>query len=323
MTWLPFACLAIGAIVGWRGLSTIILAKIDIITNIALIALMLTIGTNIGVSDTIMRNLPFIGLNCVVIAFLAIGFSIIFTFIAEKTVLPLDKARLKVPTSNNIDAEKKGSSNEERSSDSNGSSPLVWIMPVSIILGAIFGFFLMPKAYVYLLDYSLTVALVVLYISVGISLGTSRDVFKYIKQLGLRVLFLPFAILTGSLSGGFLAGCILNVPLYVPVMSAAGMSYYSITGAFMSQAYGVEIGTYGFIVNVMREFFTVSSLPLLIKISKGSPIAGGASGNMDTMLAPVTKFVGAELGLVTLFTGTVLTFLVPFLLPVLRVLFLP
>ena len=56
-------------------------------------------------------------------------------------------------------------------------------------------------------------------------------------------------------------------------------------------------------------------MPLLVKISKGSPIAGGAAGNMDTMLVPITKVVGADLGLVTLITGTILTFIVPFLLP--------
>ena len=95
------------------------------------------------------------------------------------------------------------------------------------------------------------------------------------------------------------------------------MSFYSITGAYMTQAYGIEIGTYGFIVNVLRETFTVLLLPLLIKISPGSAIAAGAAGDMDTMLAPVTKFVGPRLGFVTLVTGTILTLIVPFLLPVL------
>ena len=38
---------------------------------------------------------------------------------------------------------------------------------------------------------------------------------------------------------------------------------------------------------------------------------------MDTMLVPVTKFVGAELGLVALITCVILTFAVPFILPVL------
>lgn len=101
------------------------------------------------------------------------------------------------------------------------------------------------------------------------------------------------------------------------MVSAGGMSFYSITGAFMTSTYGLKIGTYGFLVNVMREFFTILFMPILTKISLGSPIAGGASGNMDTMLAPITKFVGIRLGLVTLITGTILTFIVPFLLPVL------
>ena len=85
----------------------------------------------------------------------------------------------------------------------------------------------------------------------------------------------------------------------------------------MTQTYGLTFGTYGFIVNVLREFFTVLIMPLLIKISRGSPIAGGAAGDMDTMLAPITKFVGSGLSLVTLLTGMILTFIVPILLPVL------
>ena len=89
----------------------------------------------------------------------------------------------------------------------------------------------------------------------------------------------------------------------------------------MTQVYGIEVGAYGFLVNVMREFLTVLLVPILIKVSLGSPIASGAAGNMDTMLVPVTKFTGQELGIVTLITGTILTFLVPFLLPLLTSLY--
>lgn len=84
----------------------------------------------------------------------------------------------------------------------------------------------------------------------------------------------------------------------------------------MTQTYGLAPGAYGFIVNLLREFITVLIMPLLIRISPGSPIAGGAAGDMDTMLAPVTKFVGINLSIVTLLTGTVLTFIVPILLPI-------
>lgn len=313
MTILPFACLGIGFIVGLQKMTDKILKGIDVIVNITLIILMLTIGMNIGVNNSIMLKLNRIGMNCIVIALLTITFSVIFTWIVEKTILPLDKIKENLRDENmNLDKEVNTSEEEKKE-----LSPLVFIMPISIILGVILGCFVMPQNKVYLLGDILTVTLVFLYIGVGIGLGNNRKVFRYIRVLGAKIIFISLAIFLGSIIGGFIAGSILNLPLEISVMSSSGMSYYSLTGAYMTKVYGIETGTYGFVVNVMREFFTVLLLPLLIKISKGSPMAGGAAGNMDTMLMPITKFVGVELGLVTLITGTILTFAVPFILPIL------
>lgn len=91
----------------------------------------------------------------------------------------------------------------------------------------------------------------------GISQGANKEVYRFICLLGLKILFLPAAILVGSILGGYIAGVLLGVPCHISVISAGGMSYYSITGAFMTEAYGLEVGAYGFLVNVMREFFTV------------------------------------------------------------------
>lgn len=311
MVWMPYICLGIGLIVGLNKLSDRLLRQIDIIITIMLIVLMLTIGMNIGVNNSVISNLNLIGFNCVVISLFVVAFSVICTIIVEKTVLPLDEVSKKISLENiNVNEEIDLSEEENKK-----SSPLLWIMPISIIVGVIIGYFVIPDNKVYVLDYLLTLSLIVLYIGAGITIGANRKVFKYIKILGFKVVFLSLAILVGSISGGMISGLILKLPLNISVMSASGMSYYSLTGAYMTQMYGIKTGTYGFIVNVMREFFTVLFLPLLVKISKGSPIAGGAAGNMDTMLVPITKVVGAELGLVTLITGTILTFIVPFLLP--------
>lgn len=311
MTWMPFLCLAAGLFIGLRELSTKVLKEIDTIINIALVALMLTIGLKIGSNEAVMSRLPSIGINCVVISLSAILFSILFTVLTEKTLLPLEKVQEKL-SSEQISLNQEVDLEAEEKKE---TSPLIWIMPVSILAGVIIGRWLLPEAFVPALGYLLTGALVILYISVGISLGSNRKVFRYLRILGFKVLYLSLAIFAGSFIGGLLSGLLLGLPLHISVISASGMSYYSLTGAYMTQVFGIEAGTYGFIVNVMREFFTILLLPLLVRISKGSPIAGGAAGNMDTMLAPVTKFVGVELGLVTLITGTVLTFSVPFILP--------
>lgn len=313
MTWMPFLCLAAGLVIGLRNLSATMLKGIDIIINIALILLMVTIGLQIGSNGAVMSKLPFIGLHCVVIALSAILFSVVLTVITEKTLLPLDALRDKL-FSEQISLNQEVDLEAEEKKE---TSPLIWIMPASILAGTAAGHWLLPAPLIPVLGFLLTGSLVILYISVGISLGSNRKVFRYLKVLGFRIFYLSLAIFAGSFLGGLLAGLLLHIPLQISVISASGMSYYSLTGAYMTQVFGIQAGTYGFIVNVMREFFTVLLLPLLVRISKGSPIASGAAGNMDTMLAPVTKFVGVELGLVTLITGTILTFAVPFLLPLL------
>lgn len=314
MTIIPFVSLFIGGFIGFKKATSAFLKRADIVTSIVLILLMLIIGTNIGANDSVMSSLDKIGINCAVIALCAIFFSVLAVWLVEKTVLPLNEIQKQL-SSEGVHLETKTDINGRKEKK---TSPLVFIMPISIIFGILFGFYFLPKAYIYLLDAALTGTLILLYIGVGISIGSNKDVYRYIKLVGPRVIYISIAIFAGSLSGGLVSGALMNIPFEASVLSAGGMSYYSITGAYMTQAYGIEIGTYGFVVNVMREFFTVLMLPLLVKISKGSPIAGGAAGNMDTMLMPVTKFVGPELGLITLITGTVLTFAVPFILPFLR-----
>lgn len=315
MTVIPFVCLGIGIILGMKYKNPSFLNCTEKISSIALVLLMFVIGFGVGSNNDILKQFPIIGLNCVIIALLVIGCSVLCTYLCEKTILPLEKVHSEM--SDNIMQENVNVDCLDEPKQDTKVSNLVWIMPSSIILGVAFGFLFKAILSEESLDKLLTLALIVLYICVGISQGATEGILIYLKKLGLRILVLPLAILVGSLIGGVLATVLLDIPPEASILSAGGMSFYSITGAYMTQSYGISIGTYGFIVNVLRETFTVLLLPILIKISPGSAIAGGAAGNMDTMLAPITKFVGAELGLVTLVTGTILTLVVPFLLPIL------
>ncbi len=315
MTWLPFICLGIGILIGFSKLINHILKPLDFITNGSLIVLMWTIGAKVGTNDALVSSIGWVSFRCVVIAFFAIFFSVLFIFILEKTFLPLEEVRKKL-THQNIQNDKAALDEDKKS-----TSSLVWIIPGSIISGVVMGYLWIPDRLVFLIGYGLTGSLIILYISIGISLSTNLAVFQYVKLLGWKIVFISIAIFIGSLMGGIISGIFLKIPSYIATISACGMSYYSVTSAYMTQVYGIEAGVYGFIVNVVREFLTVLLLPLMIRISKGSPIAGGAAGSMDTMLAPVTKFVGSELGLVALITGTILTIAVPLILPILTHIF--
>lgn len=311
MTWMFFFCLFLGLFIGLRNPPEMLQKRIDLIINVALVVLMLTIGFHIGTNDNVMSNLPFIGFHCIVISLSAIAFSVLFTVLTEKTLLPLEDLRARL-VSEQINLCREVNIEEE---EKKKSSALLWIMPCSIISGVMIGFFLLPDSVIFVLGHLLTGSLIILLISIGISIGSNKRVFRYLRVLGFKVIYLSLAIFAGSLAGGFFSGLILGLPYHISVISASGMSYYSLTGAYMTQVFGIEAGTYGFVVNVMREFFTVLLLPILVRISKGSPIASGASGDMDTMLAPITRFVGVELGLVSLITGIIVSVMVTLFLP--------
>lgn len=315
-TLIPFICLAFGAAINWRGLPAPMLKTFDIATNAALIMLMAVIGLNIGISPQVMGNLGTIGLNCLIISLAAIAGSVLLVRFAEATVMPLEKIRLQLAEENAHNAGENASDTSAESQTESSFSPLIILMPACIVIGIIAGFFWLQDMSRSILDTVLTVSLIFLYTGVGVSLGENKEVFQYMKRLGARVLFMPAAIFAGCIIGGFISGLLLGLPLSYSVISASGMGYYSLTGAFMTESFGIEAGTYGFIVNVSRDVFTVALLPLLSKISKGSPIASGAAGCMDTMLVPVTRAVGPELGMVALISGTILTFVVPVWLPV-------
>ena len=311
MTWYyPFIIIAIGALLGLIKLSRRILKILDYAGNIVLLSLMFTIGISVGADDTIIANVGIIGFQCLVISLCALFFSVLFVVLLEKTVLPLDKIKKKLIDENiNAAGEVKIDSEQKR-------SPLVWIIPVSIILGVITGYLLIPQGALEIVNKCFFVSLTFLFITIGINLSQNKSVFQYIKKLGVKVILLPLAILLGSIVGGYSAVLLINVEPHISLMSASGMCYYSLTGAFMTQTYGIKAGTYGFLVNVLREFFTVLLLPLLIKIGKGAPLAAGGAADMDTLLAPISKFVGVELGFVSLLTGIFLSFCVPVILPV-------
>lgn len=310
--YIPFICITLGAVINWKGLPDKALKVSDILMNVALFALMAVIDLNIGLSDTVMKNLGSIGVKCLLISFAAIWCSVGLTVLCEKTVMPLEKIRLQLLAEKNSEDVL-----EEAASEEKGGLPTLLItMPAFIAVGILAGYYLVPKGENAWLDTALTVSLIFLYTGAGVMLASNKSVFVYIKKLGLRILFLPLSIFIGCILGGFIGGMLLHVPLKWSVLSASGMGYYSLTGAFLTEAYGIEAGVYGFIVNVSRDVFTVALLPLLMKISKGSAIASGAGGCMDTMLIPVSKAVGPELGLVALISGTITTLAVPFILPI-------
>ncbi len=311
--YIPFICIALGCAINWKGLPERTLNIINFIMNSALMLLMTVVGLNVGTSREVMDNLGRIGLNCIIMCLSSICFAVIFMVLLEKTIVPLEEIRQKLHKEKGIEL--------KPVSEKKGIDPLMIAMPCAIILGLVLGLYVVPDIKDETMDLLLNISLILLYTGAGVSLATNKVAFLYIRRLGLRILFLPLAIFVGGLISGFLMSFILGVDLCWSVTASSTMGYYSLPGAFMTEAYGVEAGIYGFMVNIFRDICTVTFMPLLKKISKGSPIASGAGGCMDSMFIPVARAVGPELGIAGLIVGTIITIFVPFWLPISKMIF--
>ena len=305
--YIPFICIAIGTLINWKGLPEKLLDIINIIMNSALMLLMAVVGLNVGTSREVLDNIGRIGLNCIIMCLSSVFFAILIIAVMEKTILPLEEIRLKLLKEKGLDL--------KAAPETKGVDPLMICMPLAIILGLLLGIFVFPDISGKTLDTLLNISLVFLYTGAGVSLATNKIAFLYIKKLGLRILLIPLGIFVGGLISGFLMAKVLGVDMCWSVTASSTMGYYSLPGAYMTEAYGVEAGIYGFMVNIFRDIVTVTLMPLIKRISKGAPLASGAGGCMDSMFIPVTRAVGPELGIAGLISGTIITVFVPFWLP--------
>ena len=153
MTILPFICLGIGIILGLFIKEKKIIGYSEKISSVALALLMITIGLNIGIDKAIMKNFFKIGFNCIGISLLAIIFSVIFTFICEKTILPLKQIKEELERKD-IDILSEKTVENSESSESN--SWFVWMMPISVIIGLLLGILLEEKISPLIIDNSFT-----------------------------------------------------------------------------------------------------------------------------------------------------------------------
>ncbi|MDO4672576.1 lysine exporter LysO family protein [Falsiporphyromonas endometrii] len=182
------------------------------------------------------------------------------------------------------------------------------------ILGTIFGYY-----HVLPFDLAQTklsfYTLLVLILTVGIAIGSDKNIKKTFKALNPRVLLLPLCTIIGTLAG------VAFISLLIPGRSVSdcmavgsGFAYYSLSSIIITDFKGPELGTIALMANIMREIFTLLCAPLLAKwFGSFAPISSGGATTMDTTLPIITSVSGKEYAVVSIYHGFLMDFSVPFL----------
>lgn len=179
------------------------------------------------------------------------------------------------------------------------------------LIGGIYNFF--PE---WLLNEDLTTyALFVLMFLVGISIGSDKNAFYVLRKLNFKVILVPLTVIIGSLAGTALISLMLSdINVKEATAVGAGFGYYSLSSIFISQLHSQELGVIALLSNIFREIITLLAVPVLVKyFGKLAGIASGGATAMDTTLPVIVKFTGKEYGIIAIFSGIILTVLVPIL----------
>lgn len=195
---------------------------------------------------------------------------------------------------------------------------MTYIVVGAILAGALLGYWVLPADMLGYLDSTTSLALCIMLVGVGIDLGSQRQTWLRLRALGWKVLLVPALVAVGSLAGAVAGGTMLGMPFNEASAIGAGFGWYSLSGVLIAKIYSVETGALAFLTNVSRELIAFMLIPVLAaKLGHLVAVSPGGATTMDTTLPLIAKTTDVDTTVIAVVNGTILSSMVPFLVPVL------
>ena len=151
---------------------------------------------------------------------------------------------------------------------------------------------------------------------VGVGIGGNPEMRELLRRLDPRMALVPLVAVIGTLLGvGIISIAVPGVRLREALAVGAGFGYYSLSSILITQIRGETLGVLALLANVLRELATLVASPLLARyFGRLAPIVSGGATATDTTLPIIVQCAGEEYAVLAVFSGMVLSLLVPFLI---------
>ena len=162
-----------------------------------------------------------------------------------------------------------------------------------------------------------TYALMLLIFLVGLQLGGSGIPLRQviINRRGVETTIL---CTLSALAGGLVfAACFRDVSWTQGLALASGFGWYSLSGIVINEAYGAVWGSVALLNDLLREFFALMIIPLLMRRHASAAVGVGGATSLDFTL-PVIQHSG---GIAVVPLAISFGFLINLLAPILMVFF--
>ena len=308
--------------------------------TVAIVLLIFTMGMRMGANPEVIANLNSIGIYALIMTVSAIFFSVISMTFARKA-LGIDRygnmhrkgserncagyGAKKQKGEKSLEAAGGVCENGDGEDNSSGRMNLMTlIILLCVVCGLVFGHFGVPlfftdmEAFGALAGSLINIGLCVLLFFVGFDMGVDGTVIRNFRQVGLRVLIFPVVIMAGSLIGTGVCAAFLPISLREALAVTAGFGWYSIAPGIILEAGYAACGAMSFTHCVMREYFSLLSVPFVAKKAgymEAVGICGAAA--MGVCLPIVEKSTRSDVAIYSFISGLVHTLTVPVLIPLL------
>lgn len=161
-----------------------------------------------------------------------------------------------------------------------------------------------------------------LMLQVGIGIGSNRGLQQELKKLSPKMLLVPAATITGTLTFSAAASLLLSQWSVFDCMAVgSGFAYYSLSSILITQfkepsiglQLATELGTIALLSNIIREMMSLVGAPLIRKyFGQLAPISAAGVNSMDVLLPSITRCSGKEVMPIAIFHGILIDLSVPF-----------
>lgn len=289
------------------------------IQTFSIIILVFVMGLRMGSNKEVIGNIKTIGLSAFVMTIVTIGFSILAIFATRKLMGMNRYGELKSNVSVDYVVDNK---NQDDSHKNIEIMKMTLYILIFVTAGMLVGYFYVNKVFESYSEFDklagivIKVGLCMLLMFVGVDLGLEGTVISKFKKVGLRVLVFPIVSIVGSLLGGLVCSLFLPVTVRESLAISAGFGWYTFAPGIIMDAGFVKASAISFMHNVMREMFSILTIPLVAKYigyleTTGMP---GAAA-MDVCLPIVEKSTSSDIAVYSFVMGVVLTAVVPVLVP--------
>lgn len=291
----------------------------------AIIVLIFTMGVRMGSNEEVVENLSSIGLISAALAVIVMIASAISAFIVRKCIGMDRFARMKDEKISPDPAEA-GMADANADAGQSASQRIIAVLIlISVVTGLLSGYFLGSEAdpdtassVIGCAGLIVNFGLSVLLFLTGVNIGVDGTVVESFKKVGFKILLFPVAAIFAALLAAAAFALLAGQSLRETLAESAGFGWYTIASAIIMDKGLVSCAAVAFMHNLLREYFTLLSVPVLAKkigYMETISLAGGTA--MGVCLPVIAKSTRSDVTVYSFLSGLIHAASVPLLIPLL------